>query len=134
MANFFGYAGGCSETRPDVWQEDGTVSVAADGYHLSATNSFGMVTAVIVKSVVRTGVGAFTLTLSQPVATLLSFDVKTLIPSGSPAFAGVQLLSTTIGQAGVMNPVITFVVNVAGTPTDLAVGSSLLFSLRVATT
>lgn len=130
MSDFGGYAGGLTVDRPNIFEAEGSVAIS-DGYGTPVLQS---VPSGIVKSVVRTGTGAYTLTLSQNPLSLLWFDVKSLIPgTSSPAYVGCQLRTSTVGQSSAgANPVITFVFNVAGTPTELPSGSAFFFALIVA--
>lgn len=126
MSDFGGYAELFND-RPNQWLADGYVTIT-DG---SGTPSLPNVPSGIVKSVARTGVGAYTLTLSQNPVALVWADVKSIIPGSlSPAYCVCQLRASTIGLASAgANPTLTFVFNVAGTPTELPSGSGFLFAL-----
>lgn len=130
MSDFFGYADFFTD-RPNHWFADGYVSVS-DGYGtpvLAPPN--GNVLSGIVKSITRTGVGAYTLTLSQAPVAQVWGDVKSLIPLGlSPAYVGCQLRSSTVGQASAgANPTWSWQFNVAGVATELPQGSGFWFGL-----
>ena len=123
MANTYGYIGQFKTDRPGVWEIDGYVSIGESG-----NPSLNTVPSGIVKSVKRNSTGNYTMTLQENWYSMLYVNVKTMIPSGlSPQYVNCQMLNTNIGYSNVSNPVINFITNVSGTPTDPPAGSGLTY-------
>ena len=132
MSNFWGYADLYTD-RPNHWFVDGYVSIS-DGYGTPVVSGpNGNVLSGVVKSITRTGVGAYTLTLSQAPVGLVWFHANSVIAGSlSPAYVGCQTTGFTVGQSSAgANPVVTFQFNVGGVPTELPKGSGFLFSMGI---
>ena len=133
MANQFGYLGMKSDI-PGLWITGGTVQIAGD----PGTPSYSTVPSGIVRSVVRNGVGNYSIILQQSWYALVSAQVDTIVGDGySPDLIHTQIESVTVGdptvlpvQAGGAGQSITFqCYNTSDSAEELDAGDAFMFTL-----
>ena len=109
------------EKRPVIiW---GNVSIGATGAPTLNANSRG------IKSVVRTGVGAYTITLEDGYTKLLNICCRIISATGTDAAVNMLVAADNSAAAP---PTITVTFNVAaGTATELSNGAKLLFEIKL---
>lgn len=132
MSNAWGYPVVQTDLA-GLWLTDGYVSIV-DG---SGTPSYSVVPSGIVRSVVRNGIGNYSIILQEAWYSLPFGSVVTVVPAGT--FRMAQVTSFTIGnaavlpiQAGGVGQSLTFqVLDAAGSAAELPLGSGFLFSLHL---
>lgn len=105
----------------------GQVAIGATGAPtLSVVNSKG------IKSIVRNGVGKYTITLQDTYQRLLDFNLTDLNAAGIPAAGAVGLVSAAVNTLAA--PTVVFQLSNAGSATEAASGDVLYFQVSLSDT
>jgi len=123
--NFTGYKGQAYDAKQGV-VDDGYLFVVNDGAGHTVTSKLPQLT-IFSANPVRSATGVWSVGLLDSVDSYLDIEVKTVLASGT--YLSTQLLPPTTDANG--KPVINWVFNVAGTPTDLPSTGSPMFLVHV---